>query len=362
MQNFFNHSVVIDYGLIVNPQWDYVRAGLQKNLKTIKDYYKSRVYTVKSNHFISKLLLNLNVPFSLELERFHDVVDNKSHALSMAMKMTSSVYRGFIFEGMFYGNMNQEIIVTDNSYFSPFDAIKNWKNLQPVKVVKHHISELEMMLPNGRQTSDAIGVNVISVNIPMLAIQYRGFAKEQMRKKDSTLGLGHFIHMYVLPNMLDSHLDMCIMNRFKNLLEGSSMSTSNRKHSFTVIDYSRLVDEVLIDIIKRLAVKNQEYYNTLENIPAVVQNNMLDVLRLPENAQTKQYKWIEVLARIDEINVLARIDSLYPGSMNRGFNNEFLRYFKLLENSQVLESYLPAGMLMDTQYDINRFKETVAKK
>lgn len=142
--------------------------------------------------------------------------------------MTSDINYGQVFKGVFYGPSCDELILYDEEYFNPFYAEKEWMRINAVKVLLHPKSDLALLLPNGRDSSTGGGLAVISVNVPLLAIQYRGFLKSQMLKikaeDDAKLGIQHFIHMFVLPNMLYNQIDITIMNRLMNLFYNAPMS------------------------------------------------------------------------------------------------------------------------------------------
>ena len=355
MQAFFNYLSPINFGLTRYSDWNVLKAGLQRNLETTQNYYRSRVFTVKSNHFLCRILTSLNVPYSLELERFHGNVDNKALVFSMVMKMTSSIYKGQLFDGVFYGPNTKEVLITDNSHFNLFDANRNWKNVQAVKVVSHSRSDLDLLLPNGKNTSNENGIAVISINIPLLAVQYRAFLIDQMKNKplNGYLTTAHFVHMYVLPNMLPSHLDYCLFNRFNNLTLGSPMGESLIKHPFATVDYSFRVDKVYKQIRNDLMFRNLDYKHFLKTIPGVSQDDMELVLKMPENADTIQIVWADVLSRIDALDLVTRLGAEQSVNKNRGIINYFVRFFRMLSSDKTLLTYLPTDIFMDTKYKID---------
>lgn len=357
MQDFFNHMPNVHYSVTRYAQWEYFREGLQRNLNTVKTYYTNRVFTVRSNHFLVKLLNTINVPFSLDLERFYDNIDGRALNLSMVMKMTSSIYRGYLFSGVFYGNDNPEIIITDSGYFNPFEVDRNWKTVCSVKPILHPKSDLDMFLPNGKSTSNENGLAVISINIPMLAIQYRAFLREEMRKLEDNvehmmLTTAHFVHMYILPNMMDAHLDIAIYNRFKNIVNGAPMGESTRKHAFAMVDYSKGVTKVQNQMYKDIEGKTLNYHAIMKTVPLVVFDTLDKILVLPDNVQTRQVLWSEVLARLDSLDMLIELGGKQSLGINRAELNYFLRFFKMLSSDRSLDSYLPADMLFDVKYQI----------
>jgi len=352
MQSFFNTRSVVSYGILRYAKWNYVRAGLLRNLETTKNYYYSRIFSVKSNHFLSRLINTINVSHNHELDRYYDIVDAKANVIAAAMRMTSSLQRGSMFNGVFYGPGCPEIIMTDLDSFNPFEIYKNWKTVSAVKVVMHSRSDLNLLLPNGKQTGYETGLAVITVNIPMLAVQYRAFAADQMYM-DKTDGTGlqtvsHFIHRFVLPNMLPSHLDYCIFNRLSNLVNGAPMGEASQKHPFALVDYSSLCNDVQLEIVSDMKDKEREYKSILTTIPAITKQSMTDVLELPANAPTRQITWAQVLSRINALQVMIKLGGAGSVGRNMAILNEFGREFKQYQQDRSIEGFIPRDLYYDT--------------
>ena len=338
------------------PEWDYIRKGLLANLSIIQNYYHSRVFSVKSNHFLSRLINTINVPHTLELERYYDNVDTKSDKLSMHMKMTSSIYRGQIHKGIFYGTENQEVIINDSTSYDPNWVHKNWKYVSPVKVLMHPRSDLALLLPNGKDTGSETGMAVISINIPMLAVQFRAFCIDQNYREEnnvSPLTVANFIAKYILPNMLYSHIDLAIFNRINNYSQGAPLGETKYKHPFITIDYTEKIDRMIPRIIHDINTKSVNYKMMMKNIPVIVKHDLEEVMMLPDLAPTRQVLWAELISRIDLIDFITRLGE--PRTIrNNGVNNSyFYREFKRYERDGGLESYLPYGVYLDLKYKMN---------
>ena len=362
MQTFFGSLSPISYGVVRYAEWNYIREGLLRNLETVQNYYKSRVFTVKSNHFLARLINSFNVPHSLELERFYDNADSKADTFSMAMKMTSPIYKGSIFNGVFYGADNSEILISNTESFNPYWVHKNWKTVSAVKPLLHPRSDLDLLLPNGKDTGSETGLAVVSINIPMLAVQFRAFAQDQMNKNngnDSYLSVAHFIHMYVLPNMLPAHLDLAIFNRINNLSLGAPLGESKRKHPFALPSYNSRVDDVHKQIVHDTKNRNLEYEMILRTVPTVFQDTLDQVMLLPDIAPTRQIIWAELLARIDTVDFMTRMGGAQSVGKNRATINYLAKFFRFIKNDKTLETYLPYGMYLDIKYKIEEILKRV---
>ena len=347
MQTFFNTTEPIGQAVFQPPQWSYLNDGLKRNLQTVKDYYKIRPFAVKSNHFLARLLNNLGVSYNLNLERFYDIADARASTISMGFKMTSSVYRGSHFKDVFYGGNISEIFILDEEYCDPYETYKNWMDVSAVKVLMHPKSDLNLLMPNGKSYDAEPGVAVISINIAKLAVQFKAFLDREEKRmnelNESPKTVAQFIHMFVLPNMLDSQLDIALFNRVYNLVTNSPMREANKKHPFFLTDYSKMVDKVYSDIVDVFSSSDKRYKVMLKSFPCVSVENFEKLMVLPDNAPTRQIIWSQVVARVKVLELLVKLSPNNGNSLNKADNNTFSRNFKLYENDKALSDLVQSS-------------------
>jgi hypothetical protein len=335
------------------PGFDLIKRIYQRELNTIVSYYNSRVYAVKSNHILCRLLTIATIPLQYDLDRYVEIAYARSPYVAKHFNFTSEISFGKTLEGAFYGPGNEEIVIYNEEYFDRHDTLSNWKQASPIKVLNHNVSDLGLMLPNGLENSTGKGLCVISVNIPMLLVQYRGFMAEQAtRIEDGTLGqlgVAHFVHMYVLPCMLKSHLDLVLLNRLKNLFYGAPMSEALKKHPFLVVDYSDKIDLSFEYLIKHLKDVKRYYTNTLATIPGIFEEDITATLEMPNLAPTIQVWWALIVTRLDTMKFLIDLGGETSIAINRGLVTKLK--FSLM---QVVRSrVLPSKLSQDLYYEID---------
>lgn len=123
--------------------------------------------------------------------------------------------------------------------------------------------------------------------------------------------------------MMKSHIDHVLFNRVFNYTMGAPMGKATKKHRFPVIDYSRQVDEVLRDLIKYIRNNDRDFTDMLASFPCVSVKNFEDLLKLPEQAPTKQIVWAEVLTRLKALDWMTEI------SPNSGLKHDAQRINEL---------------------------------
>lgn len=363
MLEFFNTPDIFSQGTITPHTWPYLKQGLNRNLETVKKYYYEKPFAVKSNHILIRLLNNLGVSYNINLERFADIADAKANSLSMNFKMSSSIYRGNIFRDIFYGGDIDEILVSDDSGFDIYEVYNNWKTISAVEVIYHPKSDLDLLLPNGKYIGTESGTAVISINIAKLAVQYRAFLDKEYKvfeSGESPRSTAQFIHMYVLPNMLNSHLDIALFNRAYNILTGSRMGISSKKHVFYLTDYKDQVDTAFGQLISFYKDSDRSYKTLLRSFPCVSSGDFESCLRLPDLAPTKQVIWVTVVSRLKALEFVTRLASHSNNSFNRSYNNIILRNFKLYENDKALDIILNEDSQIQNRITMNIVKDLIA--
>jgi hypothetical protein len=341
MQKFFNTLPGVAHGTLQSRNWEYAKSGILRNIDSAIKYYSTRDFTVKSQHLLVRILHSLGVSQSVNFDRYYDIIDYKALRIGSTFGLTSSISYGDIHEGIFFGPNSKEIIIAINESFNHYDVYRNWKTMKSVNVIAYPRSDLGLMLGNGKDNDTAGGISVITINIAMLAIQYRAFCYEQYKISldgGNTRTASHFVHQYILPNMLYSQVDIAIFNRFSNLVLGAPMSESKTKHPFFLLEYDKNVDEYLSMILKYLESNPRDFENILQILPSLSKKNMQEVMVLPNYAPTKQMAVAEIASRIDVLNILTLVAPDNGTRLNQSDINFFLREFKSYSRENIFNS------------------------
>ena len=309
MYTLFNNQPLSSRGLPLVPDLLYVKGGLSRELLKAIAYWQESAVAVKSNHLLVKILQSIPVPYGDSVNIYRDRVADLAGDLAMSLKLTSSLYKGKVFDGVFYGDTVSEIIVSIDDYFDMSNIGDTWKDLEPIKVLTHPKSDLNFDIPNGVRTGNDYGVAVITINIPMLAVQYRQFRLEEKKAGIvDTYSVMQFIHRFPLTNMLKSHVDVCVFNRFCNLVKGLPSSESFRKNPFYVTDFREKLDDGFNKLIAMLLKKSPDFDTMLLSIPLVTADNARELIQLPDFAETRQIIWAFSIARIQAVSTILRLN------------------------------------------------------
>lgn len=360
MYTFFNYAKAPFRGRVNFPDFIYVRNGLQREKTKTITYYRNFPRFIPSNHLLVKLIDSINVPYNDDIRIHYDKVQDIALNLSMALKMTSSLYRGKVFSpGVFYGKQSNEIIIATDDEFSGtdgepkwIDSIEtNWRDLEPIRVIHHEYTNLNMDIPFGPAPETKNALAVIIVNIPMLSCQYQQWRKELNSKREagSALGVGQFLYAYPLANMINSHLDYSLFNRLSAIWKNDDIPPYRNNQSFFVVNYSERVDRLMAFVLNNLKSKQTDFPNLLMTIPAASEESMFNVLHLPKVVPTRQIDWALDVARLNAISFLLEFNRVTDNRRNNHYVTNMRIALRQLENDSVLRTALPNNILLDIE-------------
>lgn len=348
MYNLFTKRFDSANSVIKPSGFELVRRTYQRELATIVEYFNTRVHAVQSNHLLCRMLITGYSASDYSLSRFLEVTYARSPYVAKYFNITDDISYGKLFDGVFYGQGCTEILLYNEDYFDPFNSLNKWKSLKPVTVLEHPISDFSLLLPDGKDKNTAKGLCVISINLPMLMFMYRQFLEEQRFKdKESVLGASHFVHMFVLPGMLYSHIEIVLLNRMKNLFYAAPMSQSLKKHPFPIVDYSDKVDRISDDVLEHLFDTSRQYYQYLKSIPSFFDEDMQESMLMPDIARTRQVWWSLLLSRLGTIKFLIDLGSKKGLAANTSLLNKLKLDIKQIKRENVLSNVLPDDMLYE---------------
>ena len=357
MQTLFGLEKDNGQGIVSVPAWNYVRLGLLNNLKTVVSYYRRFPLRIDASHFLIKLIFSLGVSRNQPVDRFYADVQSRALNAAMTRGMTTSISKGQLFDSVFYGGC-KEIIIGHDEDFDFVEAERNWRDLQPVRILHHPITDLGLNVPDGERYSLEDGLAVIAINIPMLALQYREFRRYEdelaERTGENPRSIANFLYSYPLLNAMGSHLDAVVFNRLYHLLKGYPMGVSQRRHPFYLTDYSANLDAAQKTVLEVLAKNHRKFDGVMRSVPLIVQDNLAEFARLPDVAATRQVLWGLAAARLQLLSFLFQAQRDDPYIRNASEVNRIVKNFRLWNTDKALSSSLPVDLYFDLKSDLTK--------
>lgn len=316
-----------------------------RNLMLVSDYNRDRMFMTKNSHLLVKIINTIRVNYNAPIERFYEHVENQATHVSTHFGLINELSSTSNPENVFYGEGVKELILTHTEAFNIYEAYQNWELQSPVRVLLHPKKDLGMHIPTGVAYSSEKGLAVIAVNIPLLMIMYRGYVNDQLAKLKAgqqPKPTSCFVRSFVLTNMLPSQLDLAIFNRLMALATKQPIQPPIRTHAVALANWDQQVDKILLEVIHRLENVTLSLHDMLCNIPSVVGLNASESMALPPAATTRQYGWVEVVARLP---VLVSMALLSPDKLKSYDKSEIVAILRNADVSSmrnVLKAKLPA--------------------
>lgn len=344
MHTLFDSIPTATRGAVKFPEFLYVKNGMSRELaEAVQYYHHERVRAVKSSHLLARLIQSMNVSMDRSYQNFLDVAEEKGMTLAKRLEITTPLQAGEVLEpGVFYGDGVDEILIFATDPIDIETAKVHWRDLQPIRVLRHPFDDISMPLALGEYPYDREGFAVIAIDIPMLMFQYRRwYETEKGLDEDADRSVYQFISMYPIPNMLYTHLDVAIFNRLHRMLRGEELSEFDRVHPFVMKDFSRKLDSFLEKQIDLLRRRRFTFEEILLGIPMLTAHNLFEVSRLPETIRTRQINWALVMARLPLIKFLLLLNDEANSRANRYYMNRIKMSLKEIRQDRTLKSSLP---------------------
>jgi len=324
MMNLFNSYTTQSFSVTVPPNQYWIMSSYIREIKKAVRYYNHATRTVKNSHLLCKLIGILMSSPDMEIEAFMRLVGARYPYVVRTLDLTTPISFGKVHYGVFRDEESPEVILAKDSFvdiFADYMTDDRWMHLQAVKCLSHEDSCLSFHILDGKRNTTASGLSFYTVDVPLLMLQFYCFMKYQLSRRNNpgaftSLSEGHFVHMYVLPNMIESNMNLAIVNKFINVHYGRPMDDVLVKPQVALIDYNDKVDDMAQDVYKAVNNRSLPYESHLRSLPSIqiddtspyVENsNAHMALQLPEFPVTLQINWALLASRLKLIKALREI-------------------------------------------------------
>lgn len=317
-------------GIVTPSDIPYLKRLYAFNRDQIQNYYQTRNFAVKNTHIISRILEHFPLHLGVDSYRYLEQSLDKTKYLVKHFKFTSELERGQVHPGYFFGNEGEEIIIANYDHFDINSATLNWRTIAPISVVTTNRNDSKLLLPLGNSDGSKSGLSVISINIPMLALKYREFLKEQYINSIGDSGMvlnkNHFITKYLINTMMPDCIDHALLNMVMDKFYGRETVTPTFKHRFKIFEPTVQLDRYTDQVVSVITSKKLDFVNLLRNIPLMFNENASQLLAFNDIAITRQMRWAIVVSRLPYMCFL--LDVSKSETMNRHYINDWKRLMK----------------------------------
>ncbi|EKD89563.1 MAG: hypothetical protein ACD_33C00045G0030 [uncultured bacterium] len=334
-------------GISIPSDINYLRRVFHFNMNNIKTYYESRNFSIKNTFILSRIIEHFPPMFAYDSYRYVEYIRDKAKYLGKHFQFTNEIEDGVIHPGYFFGKDNEEIIFSLDEYFNPNEAERNWKTISCITIYKHNRNDLKLLLPLSKDDGSRNGLCVIGVNLPLLALKYRAFIREQMSNSEGiSLNKNHFIMKYVLNLTCDGIVDHVMLNKLMDLFYNREEVTPKFKHPFKLFFPDVQVNRYLSNTLDVITNKNIDFINIMHNIQLINCIDASELLILPDMPLTRQVLWSMVISRLDYMIFL------YDVSKSKNINRHFINDWKVLIKRLIRDNVIEGRFSYETEKDI----------
>lgn len=340
MFNWFNNEKA-RANIIHSASFAYINTTVNKDLLRFVSYYQSEKRFVNNGHLLAKILNNTPINYDRPIKDIVRIAGDIMYQVCNPHGISTATNYGRVFSpGQFYNKHNEEIILVHGTDFDIDLCYANWKSLQPIRVLAHPFSDMSLQRCNGKYESEERGLVVISINFPMLILQYKAWLDEKLRT-GSKSRLHHFIAMYVITNMIYTHTDLAYVNRFRKRVIKEPVSNITRKHPFYVSDIHPLLDSIIAQNIQSLGKRSLTWDDIAWDFELFTEYSLAAFMRSPDIVPTRQALWALTVGYLPFWDLFCRLTVKHNKANNLLYTQELKRYLRSLQSDKLLDRLLP---------------------
>lgn len=336
------------------PMYDYIIKTMNREMDRVKKFYQENIYTLDNSHRLIRLLIDLQSYMSLNPESLVRTIRTETPRLCRAYNINSPlVHAGIQTMGEMYKRNCAEVFISVEYDFDVKKCMEGFRFLQPIHVITHDFTDLGMGLANGKYNSEEHGTAVFTIDLAMLALQFKMWweLERYVKETDTYLPTHYFAHKYPIVNLLGSHNDVCIFNRIVALSNGIKPPAGRSHHSFLIADISAQLDNTHERLLERFQSTPMDYLQRLNAIPSLQYGSYYRSTNHPDVSPTRNINWALVLARLNSVEFLLNLDNASNAEhMNQYERTVIAIGLRAMRNDRSLLAYLPPAT-------VNRFEK-----
>lgn len=327
MLSYFSYGQMGTPGFRAPPALPYMRDMVKRNLSIAMNYYSGTVRRVASNHPLVSLIKGGSEDTNMPYKEYMEYYMYDGLHLGTNFGFTTPYNVGKAHAGVFFNGECYEYIslYTDGSY-SPTKTIQ--EVIDPVVFLDHGKTSVNFSPPYGMNRDADTRAAYIAINLTGLMDLFYKFCELQKEGSISeTLGIEHFVAMYVIPRMIASYTNIAIINRTFEL-DRVKWNVEKRVHPFSMPDIQRQLDNVLSFILSQLRLDGVDSKSFFKAIPSFLNQgeSARDSLRYPKDKIDEgsvSASWFYTAARMRFVDAMIKLNCRDNGGVYQGMVGEY---------------------------------------
>jgi len=334
-------------------KWNLVKKMYARELNRVKDYYRNREYNYDNNNMFIKLIKTLARDNTLPVLDYLEYINTDAKYAISRFGFVSNRSHGSVMDNVLLERESSEAFLYIDNAIDILDMETGWRDYESIRVISSDITDI--YYPTlFKYTRPAGRITIYEVDIKAIMLQYYYWSKER-KALDRDTSANVFFPTVVIPNISNSIIDQAIWNRFKSFVIDEPMVISRMRHPIALIDYTKGIDSVLLDIIKDVRDTSIPVSQLLKTIPNITNSDTYHTLQITKSYYNKQSKWILWVARLNDIVIIHKLLGDRGYKLNRALFNSLPYELKLMnrrESTYVgwLDPLTEVSILADIEY------------
>lgn len=330
------------------------KVRVNDSVTRLKALWQSNNHRVLSDHPLVQALKHSGLYTYQPVELYNAAVSRYPY-LSRNLKFTTDFNKGSFDHLRVYPTKDSMIYSTDD-YVRVYQAIDDWRNLQPLKCLWLDTHLVDMSIPSDRPVSP--GYSAVSVDIPLMTLMYKGFKQSLASIDDSSvLGEEDFVGTYVLPSIIESQVDTTCTSALMSVFYGTYQSHQRVAVNYAIPAYGAEYEKIAKHVLSGITDTRMSYVQILQSIPAVYKASGLEAMQLPDFPSTAQVDWAMFSARIPVIDFLLDVGGKVGRNANQGFINQLKTYTRKVNSSTIPYSSMSDSLALKIENAVKRYQK-----
>lgn len=319
----------------------YLRRRYAEEIAKAKKHLTGMTGSINNKHFLcrlSGLLLSLYKP---DVDEFISSIYFEKNGIDRMFGFISAV-NGLNKDHVYY-LYNQESACYFLSTYSVFAT-----DIGPadgcLRVISHPFSDTSIGFANGRYTSalKESGACFIIFDLAVFAYKlHRWFSQKQANDIDEGDFI-EFVSRYVLTDLLESHLDVAVFNRFSKIVRGDTLSPFYSVYPVGMVNFDSKLDGVLEQYANYfLRNNNVVYEKILASIPALTAQNMGGVFHVSDVLINDVNGWWVFVSRVPLYLFLITLTGDSNRNESKVLKNKVSKLLTVIESQKSVIATLP---------------------
>ncbi|EBW9734501.1 hypothetical protein DQR70_05855 [Salmonella enterica subsp. enterica serovar Oslo] len=312
--------------LISPPRHGYLSERVDEGLIRAAYNYRRTTHVVESDHILIKILQQIGLSYEKNDKLYYNEVDARTSRIARAVGFTDyNAKVGPASKNSFFDPKIKEYVVSVTNGYTPLVSVEGlWQDFTPVKVLYHPYNDMSLNIRDGSRSKKIEGYAVITVDIPLLALQFHKWKQWARQNLEVMPGVEQFVFQYPLVNMMRSDADVSYFNHISAQLMGHSITPQRKNYVFSVPDVEPLVSPDVQYLLEHNSLKPRNLIDLAQSILLLNGNTVWDFLQMPNIPVGSGNAGVLTIGTLPWLETLAQM-SFQSGSKDNGFALKYLQ-------------------------------------